>query len=247
MLTAMNFEEVNVREASRLKASKIIQYVHERIESGEWTHGQKIPTEKTISTQFDAARNTVRKALSQLESEGVIERHVGRGTFVKATGDAHDVSRSHDESPLADLAIADASPADVNEIRVLLEPAIAELAVTRATRTEIAHARKCFDQSLAAKEINEFEHWDAKLHAAIIAATRNDLLIAIYDAIQQARQKIEWYEIKRRSLDDVRRGDYDKQHRAIVDALEKRDALALREALAIHLNSVNRNMLNPGH
>ena len=70
-------------------------------------------------------------------------------------------------------------------------------------------------------------------------------MIALYDAIQQARQKIEWYEIKRRSLDDVRRGNYDKQHEAIVYALEQRDAIALRDALSVHLNAVNRNMLNP--
>lgn len=239
----MELEEVNVREASRLKADEIIHYVHERIESGDWPDGYKIPTEKSISSQFAAARNTVRKALSQLESEGIIERHVGRGTFVRDGNDP----RHFDVPSLSQFAIADASPADVNEIRVLLEPAVAELAVARAARSDILHARQCFNKSLAAKQIDEFEHWDAQLHAAVIAATKNDLLIALYEAIQQARQKIEWYEIKRRSLDDVRRGDYDKQHEAIVDALEKRDAIALRGALSVHLNAVNRNMLNPSH
>jgi|TARA_E500000305_G_scaffold27473_1_gene20964 DNA-binding FadR family transcriptional regulator len=237
----MKVEEINVREASRLKADEIIHYVQERIDSGDWPNGYKIPTEKSISSRFAAARNTVRKALSQLESEGIIERHVGRGTFVKNRG-----GQEHsDGASLSHLAIADASPADVNEIRVLLEPAVAELAVARAARSDILHAKECFRRSLAAKKIDEFEHWDAQLHAAVIAATKNDLLIALYDAIQQARQKIEWYEIKRRSLDDVRRGNYDKQHGAIVDALEKRDAIALRGALSVHLTAVNENMLNP--
>jgi DNA-binding FadR family transcriptional regulator len=241
-LAAMNPEDVNVREASRMKASEIIQYVQARIDAGDWPNGHKIPTEKSISSQFSAARNTVRKALSQLESEGMIERHVGRGTFVRSAGNPEHT----DPASMSHLAVADASPADVNEIRVLLEPAVAGLAVARASRSDILHARDCFRRSLAAKQIDEFEHWDAQLHAAVIAATKNDLLMALYDAIQQARQKIEWYEIKRRSLDDVRRGDYDKQHEAIVDALEQRDAIALRDALATHLNAVNKNMLNPG-
>ena len=133
----MNLEEANVREASRLKASEIIQYVQDRIDSGDWPNGYKIPTEKSISSQFAAARNTVRKALSQLESEGVIERHVGRGTFVRGAGDPD----NPEGASMSHLAVADASPADVNEIRVLLEPAIAGLAVTRAARSDILHAR----------------------------------------------------------------------------------------------------------
>lgn len=241
----MNQEEVNVREASRLKAGEIIEYVLERIDTGDWPDGHKIPTEKTISDRFAAARNTVRKALGQLESDGVIERHVGRGTYVRKANENPETLDSDNHDSLASLAVADASPADVNEIRVLLEPAVAELAVARATRSDIQRARECFEKSLKAKAIEDFEYWDAQLHSSLIAATKNDLLIAFYDAIHQARQKMEWYEIKRRSLNDVRRGDYDQQHEAMVTALEKRDAIALREALATHLNAVNINMLNP--
>lgn len=241
----METKEVNVREASRLKAVEIIDFVRERIESGDWPQGHKIPTEKNISSQFSAARNTVRKALGQLESDGVIKRHVGRGTFVRASSDATASTQIAPSDSLASLAVADASPADVNEIRVLLEPAVAELAVARASRSDILRARECYENSLKATEIEDFEYWDAQLHASLIAATKNDLLIAFYDAIHQARQKIEWYEIKRRSLNDVRRGDYDNQHLAMVEALEQRDAAALRQALSSHLNAVNLNMLNP--
>jgi DNA-binding FadR family transcriptional regulator len=241
----MSKEEVNIREASRLKAVEIMEFVRERIDSGDWPQGHKIPTEKSISSQFSAARNTVRKALGQLESDGVIKRHVGRGTFVRSGTEQKQAEEALQSESLAGLAVADASPADVNEIRVLLEPAIAELAVARASRSDILRARECLENSLNSTAIKDFEYWDAQLHASLIAATKNDLLIAFYDAIQQARQKLEWYEIKRRSLNDVRRGDYDQQHRAIVEALENRDAAALREALARHLNAVNLNMLNP--
>ncbi|MEM8815746.1 MAG: FCD domain-containing protein [Pseudomonadota bacterium] len=226
---------MNVREASKLKADEIKRYVLQRIESGEWPPGHRIPTEKLISEQFSAARNTVRKALGQLESQGNIVRHVGRGTFV---GPGEPVASS-------DLASVDASPADINEIRVLLEPAIAELVVARATRADIRHARECLSNMQKAKDINDFEHWDAELHATIISAAKNELLNKLYEAIHEARQRMEWYEIKRRSIDDVRRGDYDRQHTQIVEALEQRDAVALRDALGKHLSAVSSNMLNP--
>ena len=226
---------MNVREASKLKADEIKRYVLERIDSGEWPQGHRLPTEKLIGEQFSAARNTVRKALGQLESEGNIIRHVGRGTFVGAGEPA--VS--------SDLASVDASPADINEIRVLLEPAIAELVVARATRADIRYARECLSNMQKANDIKEFEHWDAELHATIISSAKNELLNNIYDAIHQARQRMEWHEMKRRSIDDVRLGDYDRQHSNIVEALEQRDAIGLREALSEHLRSVSSNMLNP--
>ena len=234
----MQTEHVNVREASRQKTDEIKQYILAQIESGTWPSGHKIPTEKSISEQFSAARNTVRKALGQLEAQGSIVRHVGRGTFVR-----HDPNQEPELSQ--GLPIADASPADINEIRVIIEPAIAEFAVARASRTDLERARLCLSNSLKAKTIEDFEHWDAQLHAALIAATKNDLLIRVYEAIHQARQRLEWYELKRRSLDEVRRGDYDKQHAEIVTALERRDALALRSALERHLRDVSANMLDP--
>lgn len=226
---------VNVREASRIKADEIKQYILQRINAGEWPPGHKIPTEKRIGEIFDVARNTVRKALGTLETEGIVVRQVGRGTFVRE--EEPDIS--------SDLATVDTSPSDINEIRVLLEPAIAELVVARATSANIRYARECYDKTLKAKEIKEFEHWDAELHACIIGAAKNQLLNNIYDAIHQARQRMEWYEVKRRSIDDARRSHYDDQHLAIVEALERRDAIALRRALHAHLSAVSSNMLNP--
>lgn len=226
---------MNIRETSKKKTEEIIRYITQRIDSGEWSNGHRLPTEKNISEQFEAARNTVRKALGKLEKEGAIVRQVGRGTFV---GPGEDTTQTSLES-------IDASPSDINEIRVLLEPAIAELVVARATRADIRYARECLSNMEKSREIKDFEHWDAELHATIIGAAKNVLLSKIYEAIHEARQRMEWYEIKRRSIDDVRRGNYDEQHTRIVEALERRDAIALRAALAEHLTAVSSNMLNP--
>ncbi len=71
------------------------------------------------------------------------------------------------------------------------------------------------------------------------------MLVKIYESINDARHQIEWYQMKRRSLNALRRLNYDKDHRRIVEALESRNAVALREALADHLQAVGHNMLNP--
>lgn len=229
---------MNVREASRRKVNEITQFVTAQIERGELCGGDRLPTEKDLIEQFNAARNTVRKALAKLEDEGLIERHVGRGTFVRSASDAATPAEP-------DLQSIDASPAEINEIRVLLEPAVADLVVARATKADIDYARQCLNKSLEATSIEEYEHWDAELHSTVIGAARNAMLSTIYAAIDLARRNIEWHEIKRRSLNEERRGSYNDHHTQIVDALTRRDAVALRAALNNHLRAVSHNMLHP--
>lgn len=53
-----------------------------KIESRELKAGDIIPTEQQIQDIYDVSRTTVRQALSELEDEGRITRHRGRGTFV---------------------------------------------------------------------------------------------------------------------------------------------------------------------
>ena len=53
-----------------------------RIQSGELPAGRIMPSENTLSQEYELARGTVVKALDALEREGLIDRIQGRGTFV---------------------------------------------------------------------------------------------------------------------------------------------------------------------
>ncbi|MCA9913695.1 MAG: GntR family transcriptional regulator [Anaerolineae bacterium] len=53
-----------------------------KIESGELKPGDIFPTEQIIQETYEVSRTTVRQALSELEEDGKITRHRGRGTFV---------------------------------------------------------------------------------------------------------------------------------------------------------------------
>lgn len=229
---------MNIRQASQVKVDEITDFVKQKVDSGEWQPGSQMPTEKILIEQFSAARNTVRKALAKLENQNVIEKFVGKGTFIK-----HAQSAPHESTTNADWI--DASPAEINEIRVLLEPSIAELVVARGTMADIAQAKTCLENTLKAQSLEEFEKWDAELHNTIIRATKNNMVILIYNTIHQARQKMEWHEIKRRSLSEERIQNYHSDHKNIVDAFAMRDPVALRTALLTHLKDVSHNMLHP--
>jgi GntR family transcriptional regulator len=56
--------------------------LEEEIVSGRWQPGDRFPSEPAMCSHFDISRSTVRQALAELESEGLIRKEKGRGSFV---------------------------------------------------------------------------------------------------------------------------------------------------------------------
>ena len=52
------------------------------IEAGKWAVGDRIPSERELSRNFDVSRMTLRQAIQTLVDEGFVERQVGAGTYV---------------------------------------------------------------------------------------------------------------------------------------------------------------------
>ena len=64
------------------KYREIAQDLQRRIESGEFSPGDRLPNEMEFREQYDASRNTVRDALKWLTIRGLVETKAGQGTFV---------------------------------------------------------------------------------------------------------------------------------------------------------------------
>jgi GntR family transcriptional regulator len=65
-----------------------------RISSGEFSPGERLPAERDLARELGVSRMTVRQALGVLAEAGLVERGVGRGTFVSSAGKVvHDLRR----------------------------------------------------------------------------------------------------------------------------------------------------------
>ncbi|MHA1164347.1 MAG: GntR family transcriptional regulator [Alphaproteobacteria bacterium] len=62
--------------------AQVANVFRQRIHAGQWAAGDQIPTLDKLEREFHVARVTLRQALNLLESEGMIWRRRGRGTFV---------------------------------------------------------------------------------------------------------------------------------------------------------------------
>jgi GntR family transcriptional regulator, N-acetylglucosamine utilization regulator len=52
------------------------------LDGGDWSPGDRLPTERELAARYGCSLITIRRALSELVREGRLERTRGRGTFV---------------------------------------------------------------------------------------------------------------------------------------------------------------------
>ena len=65
------------------KYKQIYTHLRNAIVSREFSAGEKLPSENDLVKQFGASRPTVSRAFAQLETENLVERRAGSGTFVR--------------------------------------------------------------------------------------------------------------------------------------------------------------------
>jgi GntR family transcriptional regulator len=68
--------------ADQPKYKEIAEDLRQRIRSGEFGQGDKLPTEEYLSDAYEASRNTIRQAVERLTREGLVAKRQGQGTFV---------------------------------------------------------------------------------------------------------------------------------------------------------------------
>lgn len=219
----------------RLVADEVAARLRGKIEAGEWAGLGRLPSERELAEEFGIARNTMRRALGQLADQGLLDRQVGRGSYLT----------QQEADSLAGVLgrIKGTSPADLMEVRLLLEPAAAAAAATAASDAELEAIAAAHEAAIAAEEMPAFEDWDAVFHQRIFDCTRNELLKEMHNLLRHLRNQPLWFDMKRRAFSEERKAHYCREHAALVEALRRRDSEGARAAMQAHLKTVRQNLL----
>jgi DNA-binding FadR family transcriptional regulator len=220
----------------KLVAAEVEQSLRRRIESGEWSDTRRLPNERQLAAEYNVARNTVRSAIDKIAANGAVTREVGRGTFLRPDARLDFVNVIQ--------KLTGVSPIDMMAVRQIFEPRAAALAATNASAGDIHEVALAHVAAVEAVDIETFEHWDAELHQRIFSASRNELLNHLHEILRLIRNQDLWRDIKRRSFSPQRRQIYCDEHKAVVDALMRRDAEAAASAMRAHLDTVSRNLFS---
>lgn len=217
-------------------SAAIAARLRQAILEGNYAYGERLPAERDLAEHFGASRSTVREALRRLEEAHLVTRRIGSGTFVSYRPN------------LADGNIAEqTSPLELIEVRFGIEPQIARLAVVNATARDLDRIGEALRQLESAGDDREiFSEADGQFHLLLAESTHNPLMVWLYQQINDVRTHAQWNAMKDKILTDTAIAEYNRQHRALYDALRSRDVDAAGDAIAEHLEKARRDLMGVG-
>ena len=201
------------------------------LESQSYRYQDRIPAERDLARQLGLTRTQLRSSMKQLEAEGMVWRHVGKGTFYG--------SRPLDNSIIPTVQT---SPRELMEARIAIESHLARLAALNATADDLARIQDCLDQSMAPDAAATFQHHNSNLHLAIAEAAHNSLLLAVYIAMNSSRYKMVWGRLMENFVTPAHQADFSDQHSGFVEAIRHRDAKRAEALMRAHLEHVRQQM-----
>jgi DNA-binding FadR family transcriptional regulator len=225
---SLDLAAVVVPKASDVLAAKL----RELILSRGLVEGTPLPTERELVAQSGLSRTSVREALRVLETEGLVATKAGRngGSQVRRPG-RESISRSFELFVRSHGVRFEA----LLEAREAIEPAAAALAAVHRLEADLAEMTR-LHQALEQVSDNVAEHVRLNLlwHRAIMRASRNELLIAFFDAIADSVQAA----TESRSLNsiDVRR-EVVRAHARVLAAIAAQDADAAFRRMQRHVGA----------
>lgn len=225
---------LNVAVKSTDNANAALAAIRQMIDTGKLPSDGRLPTERDLAAELGCGRRTVRRALDALEADGLIWRKQGSGTFAGQPPDPAGI--------LAAEIVPDADPLVVMEARLCIEPALARLCAKRATGEDVERLRKLALRAAQPEDADTAELWDGALHRAIARIAGNRVMLTAFALLDEVRMGAEWQEKRHRARTPETMAVYDRQHRHIVDAIERRDGQAASAAMEEHLEALSKNL-----
>lgn len=146
----------------------------QRIESGRYPVGDKLPAERYIAEEMNVSRTVVREAIIMLEVEGYVDVRKGSGIHVVSNQQKHLVV------PGDSIEFATAGPFELLQARQLIESNIAEFAATQVTKQDIVQLMEIQEHARKEDRFRDSQ-WDLKFHVQVALATQNTAMATIVE------------------------------------------------------------------
>lgn len=217
---------------STLLAEQVQEQIYQYILETPFEIGAKLPNEFELGEKFGVGRSTVREAVKLLISRGILEVRRGSGTYVVSTTPS-------DMDPLGLRAVEDkmSLAMDLVNVRIILEPGIAEMAALNATAADIGRLRMICDQ--VEEKIRSGENYiqdDIDFHTCVAECAKNKVVEQLIPIIDTA--VLMFVNVTHKKLTE----ETIMTHRAVVDAIAERDSIGAKTAMMMHM-TFNRNMI----
>ncbi|MCL2852833.1 MAG: FadR family transcriptional regulator [Defluviitaleaceae bacterium] len=206
-------------------SDRIFQEMKQMIFERKWEPGSRLPSEQAMCEIFGVSRVTVRNALLRLNALGLIETHLGDGSYVKKLDTG---TRINNLIPVAYLE------QDINtilEFRMEVESGACALAARKATKKDVTGLKRILKKMLALQnDLDVLALMDLEFHYSIAQISRNSLIIKTYEIVGDI------YGRHMKRMVNAMGGDLGVYyHKRIVAAIEERNSAVAREVMYEHI------------
>lgn len=200
--------------------------------------GDRLPNEYTLAQQLGVGRSTLREATRRLVSRNILEVRQGAGTFVSE-------KRGVPEDPLGLTFMGDdpALALELLDIRLMLEPEICARVARQADQSQIDSLDfYCREIARLIEAGQDYAEADKQFHRFLAQCSGNRVLQNLIPVITSSVR------VSISATKDEHRNETNRQHRQIINCIQRGDPVGARYAMIAHLNtsrdSIFQNMHN---
>lgn len=217
-----------------LVSDGILEQIRDLIHSGEFSPGQRLPSEMKMSQFLSVSRSSLREALNALVHLGYLQRR-NRGIYVnpekkRQSRPSFQFPRSREHLNIAEMI----------EVRKIVESELCGLAAKRAGETDIQALAESLEQMKAQlDDPPAFISSNQRFHLRVARAAKNhileDFIVKIRDLLKSnIALVIERSTISKRSL---------RFHQRIFESIKNGDVSRARRAMAEHVADIEKEFV----
>lgn len=169
----------------RKLTDEIIEQLKNKIFSGAYNVGDRLPPEPQLMEEFAVGRSTLREAIKVLVHAGILEVKQGKGTRILSLESANGIS--------FDQQLQQADTKDIYEARAMLDHEVVKLAARRRTDEDLLQMKTLLDKRYRALQQGNYATYldaDVDFHLAIAKASGNQVLYSLYQSFIPVLRKI---------------------------------------------------------
>ncbi len=235
-----SFQKIQQQSTSSL----IVEQIIGAIQRGEFSKGERLPSERRLSEMLGVSRPTLREAIAALAILGILDNQQGSGTYVRTTSIDENLAEK-----AAELLKGEGGLLHALEALLIIEPEVVAMAAEKAGDKELDIIKFALDEIRERiQEESFFKESGMKFRMAIVQSIKNPVIehICLIPLSIYYSENPPWWDIFKEKIGKPEiLNSYYENYKRIYELIKARDSQRAYTEMKKHLLQVKNDLQNP--